>query len=131
MSELGRDVLRARLGARKTKTVDVPEWGGSVTLRELSAAQRFSIGESADKLVADHDVSRTFAMAAILVAESIVDGDAPVFSLADTLAFGASDMPAITRIAEEAANFNALVSAEENLGNSNGQPTVDSPSASA
>lgn len=125
---LDRDSLRARLGARKTQTLEVPEWGGSVTLRELSATERFGLGKTAERIGAEHGMDEGVALVYALALASIVDGDDPVFGEADVAEFTAGDFSVLARIAGEVASINAM-SGEDVSGNSEGSQSDASPSA--
>lgn len=84
-----------------TISVDVPEWGGKVVIKALTAAQRdrFEISVAASK-------DNLRARLAVL---SIVDPDGkPLFSEADASALGAKNAKALDRIFEAASKLNRL-----------------------
>lgn len=112
--------LRARARAREKWTVDVEEWGGAVTLREMTGAQRMSIGERAQSLVDRHGVSQSFAMISVLVALSVIDdNDEAVFSADDFVDWRDAELAGLTKIAQAVLARNAVSSDEgdEILGN--------------
>ena len=112
--------LRARASTRETWTVDVEEWGGSVTLREMTGAQRMSLGERAQALSDEHGVSPNFAMLAVLVAMSVVDDNGEsVFAPDDFVGWREAELAGLTKIAQEVLARNAVSSdeSEEILGN--------------
>lgn len=94
------------LGAddRKTKTVDVPEWGGSVTIKTMSGEARdrweqFILGSDGTK----ENIRAQFA-AAIIVDEN---GD-QMFSAADVAALGKKSGAALDRIFSAGQELNRL-----------------------
>lgn len=88
----------------KTATVDVPEWGGPVTIRELNARERFTFGEkfggaSGNKLAE--------AMAYVVIACS-QNGSGPLFTQDDAKALLDSNGNAVQKIAEACLSLSGL-----------------------
>ena len=115
---MSRDILRGRLGKRKTITVDSPAWGCEVTLRELSAADQLGLTPRADALAEKLGVPREATLLFLMVASSLVDGDERVFSDDDLTEMSSADMNEMARLSEHVAILNGL--REDALGNSSG-----------
>ncbi len=112
--------LKSRAPNLETWMVDVDEWGGPVMLREMTGAQRMSIGERARSLALDNAVSENFAMIAVLVANSVVGEDGEqVFSPGEFIGWREAELAGLTKIAQEVLARNAVSvdSNEEILGN--------------
>jgi hypothetical protein len=95
------------IGAQDLKTVDVdvPEWGGTVRLRMLSAAERFAVNEAAN--VGGEFDPATFQTT--LIERTAVNEDGtPVFDKGDAAALAAKSSGAISRVFEAAAQLNGL-----------------------
>lgn len=138
---LSRDEILA-VDDRKTKTVEVPEWGGSVLVRSLSGEDRDAfeaslttrrpalMGPNKGQLETVQDFSN---MHAKLVSRSIVDeSGARMFSDSDVVALGQKSAAALKRVFDTAAELSgigddALADAE---GNSEPDPTDGSTSDS-
>jgi len=83
----------------KEVVVDVPEWGGSVTLRELTAGDAMGL---ADAIKAGH-------LAAYVVARSAVTPDGlPMFTEDDVEALKTRGMRAMIRLQRAAFELNGL-----------------------
>lgn len=84
-----------------TISVDVPEWGGKVVIKALTAAQR-------DRFEVSFESSKENLRARVAVL-SIVDAEGkPVFSEQDAAALGAKNSKALDRIFEAASKLNRL-----------------------
>ena len=127
----------AILGAADTtyETVEVPEWGGSVRVKSLTAAERDkfetdSIVESGKGKRKTIDVNMR-NMRARLVVRCVVDKDGKrVFSDTDAEVLGDKNAAIVTRIYEVASRLAGLSEAdmEELAGNSETGPSAGSTS---
>jgi hypothetical protein len=113
----------------KTEEVNVPEWGGSVLVTTISAAERDAFEQSitdAKGKVGGANVRAKFA------AKCVVGEDGKrLFSDAEVLALGKKSGAALNRIFEAASRLNGMTKAdtEELAGNSSAVPAGDSHSA--
>lgn len=99
---LTRDqILSARRG-RKPTALEVPEWGGTVYIRVLSAEDQLAIADS------DGGVTPVKVLVACLVDEN---GER-LFSGEDATELGKEDFPVILRVFAEVARLNGLSSKE-------------------
>jgi len=95
------------IGAQDLKTieVDVPEWGGTVRLRMLSAAERFAVNEAANQ-GGEFDPAK---FQTTLIEKTAVDESGmPIFEKGDAAALAAKSSGAIARVFEAAATLNGL-----------------------
>lgn len=128
---LTRDAI---LGASdiETEIVAVPEWGGDVMVRGLTAAQRDKYEQS--MIGKDEKGKAKISMAnarARLVALTVVDeSGALVFSDADILKLGTKSAAAMDRIYEAATRLSGVSDGDmdELVGNSEAETSDDSPS---
>lgn len=104
---LTRDEIIAAIAARKTvtKDEDVPEWGGVVKIRLLSAAELKAIGFFSGTDAADLPVN-------ILVAALSDEQGEPLFTKADFKTIAQADFATTIRIFEVASKFNGLTEEE-------------------
>ena len=129
---LGRDAILAAKSLR-TEEVDVPEWGGTVLVRELSGRER-------DEWEASLAVQRGKTMVpdvanirAKLAARTIVGDDGePVFTQQDVAALGELSAAALDRVFDVASRLSGLnpEDVEAMTGNSGAAPGGGSSSAS-
>lgn len=128
------DILAAE--DRATEDVDVPEWGGEVTIRALSGAEReeWQLSQVKVTVGSDGDLQRVPKLEgaqARLVQMSIVDGGKPMFSKAEVAALGAKSATALERVFTAAIKLNGL--SDEAVGEAgkdsettpNGEPGTD------
>jgi len=141
MTLLSRDQILA-VQDLKHEDVDVPEWGGTVRVQELTADQRDAVeasmteitmtdGGFAAKITPDKVIA-TFR--ARLAAYSIVDeAGKRLFTDADMVALGAKSSAALQRVYNVAIRLSAFSKSdvEELVGKSEAAPSGDSPSDSA
>jgi hypothetical protein len=107
-SYLGRDAI-LKAAALKTEDVPVPEWGGSVLVRELRGRERDEWEASLAVQRGRQMVPDVANMRAKLVARCIVDGDLePVFSQQDVNALGELSAAALDRVFEVASKLSGL-----------------------
>jgi hypothetical protein len=100
------------LGAddRKREVVEVPEWGGSVTVMSMSGTAKDAFEAS---IVRENGVTDLTNMRARLVAACVVDEQGiPLFSQADIVALGNKDAAPLSRIATVAQRLNRLGDAQ-------------------
>jgi len=129
---LGRDAILAAKSLR-TEEVDVPEWGGTVLVRELSGRER-------DEWEASLAVQRGKTMVpdvanirAKLAARTIVGDDGEsVFTQQDVAALGELSAAALDRVFDVASRLSGLnpEDVEAMTGNSGAAPGGGSSSAS-
>ena len=128
---LTRDAI---LGASdiKTKEVAVPEWGGTVRVRGLTAAQR-DVVEAQAVSARGKDVSINMAgLRASMAAMAIVDeNDKPLFTKADVKALGEKSGTALDRVFEVVTSLSGMSDndVDELVGNSDADQSDDSRSA--
>lgn len=118
------DILATRL---KSEVVEVPEWSGSVRIRELSAAQRDS-WDSTFKFDAKGEITPESIrnMRARLCSLCIVDeNDMPLFSPTDSDQLGQLSGSALSRIYDVCRRINGM----ETEKNSQATPGEDSTSS--
>lgn len=118
----------------KRELVDVPEWGGSVYVRELTATERDELElacwqeqQRSGRPLAKHYRAR-------LVALSVCDVDGkPLFTPADVDALAGKSGRVIGRLTDAAGKLAGISKAdrEELEGNSEAAPSGDSCSSSA
>ncbi|MCR1769058.1 MULTISPECIES: hypothetical protein [Burkholderia] len=110
----------------KSVSVDVPEWGGGVTIVMLSGTARDALQE---RIAGNKSVS--FFEAAIIVATAVDDSGAPLFGTEDIPALQAKSSAAISRVAGVAVKLNRMGPAgtEEAEKNSAAAPSGDSGTA--
>jgi len=131
-SYLGRDAILAA-ATLKTEDVPVPEWGGSVLVRELRGRERDEWEASLAVQRGQQMVPDTANMRAKLAARCIVGEDGePLFTQQDVNALGELSAAALNRVYEVAARLSALnQDALDELGKTSGTvPAEDSSSAS-
>lgn len=84
----------------RTDEVEVPEWGGTVLVRELSAMEAENIGFSMADKQGNIDLSKAKGLAVRTVALGVIDEDyRKVFTRKDVEALGKHSRIAINRIA--------------------------------
>jgi len=112
---LTREQILSRVDLR-TETVEVPEWGGEIRIRELTARRRSEFEKLAEQHGDDYAV-------AWLVAESCVDeAGQRIFSQEDIEALREKSAAALLRIFHQAAQINNLGNLESTVKNSEATP---------
>ena len=121
---LSADDIRAAAD-RKMQSVHVPEWGGKVFLRTISAAER-------DRFEIENfrqDRPNFENLRARFLAITLVDGDGkPLFTSKQVGKLGEKSAAVIDRLFTEAVKMNAMSRSDVDtlLGNSSGDLSVDS-----
>ena len=113
--------------------VDVPEWGGCVCVRELTASEKDAFDAETYVLKGRETVINRRDFKARLLVRSICDeAGKPIFTLKDIQALGAKSLKASERVAAVAMRLSAMTAeAQEELsGNSKGGQPEDLPSDS-
>lgn len=102
------DILNAQ--DFQTDEVDVSEeWGGTVLVRELSAAEAEDIGFSMADAQGNIDLSKAQGLAIRTVALGVIDADhRPVFTKKDVEALGEHSRIAINRVATRIMQLTGL-----------------------
>lgn len=114
-----------------TERVPVPEWGGEVLVRSMTAADRDEFDQSMVASRGPDESANLRNVRARLVATTVVDAAGKrLFSEADIEALGAKSAKAMNRIYRVATRLNALDESdvEELAKNSEAAPSGDSPS---
>lgn len=129
---LGRDAILAAPDI-VTERVEVPEWGGAVLVRSITAKERDDFEKS---LIVGKgrkaDVSLD-NIRAKLAALTIVDAaGVRIFAETDVAVLGAKSARALQRVFEVAMTLSGLTGKDldELLGESGGEPSATSPSGS-
>ena len=128
---LSRDAI-LKASALKTEAVPVPEWGGTVRVRELSGRERDEWEASLTVRRGGQMVQDVANMRAKLVARSVVGEDGePLFTQQDVAALGELSAAALERVFDAASRLSALgeKAAEEAAGNSPAGQDAGSSSA--
>jgi hypothetical protein len=122
---LSRDAILAAATLR-TEEVDVPEWGGTVLIREMRGRERDEWEASLAVQRGKQMVPDVANVRAKLVARCVVSGDLePVFTQQDVSALGELSAAALDRVFEAASKLSGLSEQDlDELGKSseNGQP---------
>jgi hypothetical protein len=120
-SYLTRDAI-LKAAVLKTEDVPVPEWGGSVLVRELRGRERDEWEASLAVQRGRQMVPDVANMRAKLVARTVVDADGePVFTQQDVAALGELSAAALDRVFEAASRLSALNPADvEEMGKASG-----------
>jgi len=94
----------------KTEAVDVPEWGGAVSVRTMTGADRDAFENSLVTIAADGTRKPDMVnMRAKLVALTLVDeAGAPMFTLKELDLLAAKSAAALDRIFQVAQRLNGL-----------------------
>lgn len=99
------DILNAK--DVKVEAVEVPEWGGSVYVREFSAAVR----DQFDALLSDGDADEpdlTNVRARVIALTACDAGGKLLFTIEQAEALGAKSNGAVSRVYDAAAKLNKL-----------------------
>jgi hypothetical protein len=113
----------------QTKDVEMPEWGGSVRVRELSATDILGFWDACRD--AEGDVVRERVQPALLVRAIVGADGTALFSDADISGLMAKSAAAVTRLFIAAKKLNGIGQEEAIAKNSDAAPSGASPSASA
>jgi hypothetical protein len=117
---LTREAILAKTSLR-SELVKVPEWGGTVRVREMTGAERDDYEAGLVKMQDDKSTDLTMDNArARLVALSCIDGrGARIFSNEDVLALGKLSAAALSRVFDSAAKLSRITAddIEELAGN--------------
>lgn len=101
MGCLSKDEILRQKAAGKWERVDVPEWGGHVNVRVMSATERDYLGER----FAESKVGLRAVIAAMLVCD---DNGVDMFTDADIVALGKVSGAALDRVLNVAQRLNGL-----------------------
>ena len=105
---------------RPTITVEVPQWGGSVTIKKLSAWQKdvlesFWRFDEAGKFITDSAKNDRARLACLSIVDDVGN---PMFGIDDALVMADKSADAVAVIAEAARVFNGLGNKDAALKNS-------------
>jgi hypothetical protein len=110
---LTRDAILAARDLR-TEWVDVPEWGGGVFVRGLTAGQRDRLEASLIDRQGKPAPQRLGEFRSRMLAACVVDGaGAPVFAERDVAALMNKSMLAVGRVLEVARRLSGMTEADE------------------
>lgn len=127
--ELSRDAIIA-IRDLQTEKVDVPEWGGFLYARGLTAHERSKLEKSMVNRRGQPDMAGLDELRArLVVAGSVNAAGERLFTDADVPTIGGKSIQAVERIANVVARLSSLSPADvEDLAkNSEGSLSVDSP----
>lgn len=114
----------------KTERVEIPELGGDVIVRELSAKERDEFDMSTIKRNGKKVEQNLQNLRARLCVRAVVDDDGkPLLTEADVAALGEQPGSIIDRIYTVAARLSGITKADEDELSKNSIPPNDSPSA--
>lgn len=115
MALLNRHNIVNKTQGYKTERVEVPEWGGEVIVRELTAQEVTKIGVAAAESVEGELTQAAIRLEQIadtmpqIVAWTVVDENLmPILTLSDVLAMTASNMNVINRLGTKALELSDL-----------------------
>jgi hypothetical protein len=119
---LTRDAILKSAGSLRTEEVPVPEWGGTVLVRELTGRGRDEWEASLTAMRGDRIVPDTANLRAKLVARCAVGEDGePLFSLQDVNALGELSAAALNRVSDAASRLSGLKEEDlEEMGKASG-----------
>jgi hypothetical protein len=103
----------------KTETVNAPEWGGDVIIRELTSAERLDYFAALSRFadVAD-DRGRNLLNTALFVCRVVVDDKGNrLFTDDDAELLAAKNEKTLERVANKAAILNRIIAPEDIAGN--------------
>ena len=124
-----RDFLKSR--APKTRDVEIPEWGGTVTVQEMTAEQRDEFDEY---VISMREENKVKGLRAVVVSICTVDEYGKrIFTDLDIPDLQKKSATIIGRISDEAMKLSGLSEedVEERVKNSETGPASDSSSSSA
>lgn len=132
MSTLSRqDILG--VSDRQYEVVEVPEWGGSVRVRSLSAKERddFELAFVTKDKKGNREFNPQNVRATLVVLTAVDDDGNPLFQRSEAEVLGQKSAAAIERVYSVAAALSGLTDrdVEELLGNSKAAPSESSPSS--
>lgn len=116
----------------KTEIVKIPEWGGEIRVRSMTAADRDEYEQS---MVAsrgpDENANMRNVRARLMAVCVVDDAGRRLFTEADVEALGAKGAKAVQRVFKVAARLNALTAddVDELAKNSDADPSEGSPSS--
>lgn len=113
MAYLTRDeILEAK--DYQTAEVEVPEWGGAVLVRSLSAFHVQEMGYGSAGPDGEVDIQKTKGVMLKVVAWSVINGDGErLFTEKDVKALGNKDFEPVQRVANAAMKLSGLAEEEE------------------
>lgn len=111
---LQREQILATKGSLKRETVTVPEWGGDVTVQELTALDRDAFEASCVVTKGKSVATNLVNLRAKLVARSVIDAATGerVFADADAEQLGQLSAAAVNRVFEVAQRLSGLTDAD-------------------
>lgn len=119
------DILR--INDLRVEVVDVPEWGGQVKIRELTAGQRDKFEQDNMQRIGKSYQVNLIDMRARLAALSIIDDNGNrMFNDSEIRRLSEKSAKALDRIFNACQRLNALGSNDDILKNSNTAQTDDS-----
>lgn len=114
---LSRDAILT-VEDRKTSEVEVPEWGGTVRIRELSAAEVERMGFGVATPDGKTDLRRAEGLMVRVIAWGVIDEDGKqLFTKRDVEALGQKSHRAADRVADAIMKLTGLSEEEEETKN--------------
>lgn len=119
---------------RKTKTVDVPEWGGQVFVRSLTASERdtYEVGVAEDRKQRQDNPLHKVNMRARLAALTVCDEKGQrLFADIDAVELAKKNASVVDRIFDAAIELNAMGATAREVATKNSETgqNVASPSS--
>lgn len=110
-------ILKAQ--ALKTKTINIPEWGGEISLRQMTSLDRFAFLDELEKIKETKEGrDKDLIASALFVVWTAVDEDGKrIFQDSDVEALTVSNPQVIQRLVSHCGALNGFESAEESAGN--------------
>lgn len=108
---MGQDLRAAILAKKnnlKTQTLDVPEWGVKVTVKELRGKARAQLLQDTTRADGTRDLVRFYPTLVILSTFDPATGD-PIFELADSAELNEQGGSALERVGQVAAKISGLL----------------------
>lgn len=114
-----------------TELIEVPEWGGSLTVRTMTGSERDVFEDSISKATVNGRVDLRGLKVKLVVLTVLDDSGDRLFDDSDMAELNKKSASAIDRIFQVAQRLNGLTNedVEELAGNSDGGQTADSGSA--
>lgn len=103
----------------KSTVINVPEWGGEITLRQMTSLERFAFFEALDKVNEGKERrEQDLNASGLFVIWTTVDKTGKrLFADKDLSVLVSTNAAVIERVAAESGKLNGITSAEEAAGN--------------
>lgn len=91
----------------KCKTINVPEWGGEVIVKEMSAARRLEF----ERLLTENEDQVRILLVAICV---VNEAGEPLFTVEDVQSLGKKNFQTVRKVSNVAIRLNEVKAEQEN-----------------